>query len=154
MKLKTIVNKVTEGSITSVTLVVHEGDINVLEMDLSIEYATAKIEAFRVIPNGLGKSQQLIKKELEDKGVAKIEYEGASFGVDELDLSLLKNDMDKKEFHDKYMLEINSMIEDLDILKGSHIYEIDKVPGNPRASTVAKRLEKKRAIKTLKRNSI
>lgn len=51
--------------------------------------------------------------------------------------------MTKEEFVEKYSFEIRSIDHDLEILKSSHIYEIDKAPGVPRASTVALRLEKK-----------
>lgn len=40
-------------------------------------------------------------------------------------------------------LKIQSIRQDIEILKKSQIYEIDRVPGVPRCSTVGTRLEKK-----------
>lgn len=44
---------------------------------------------------------------------------------------------------EKYTLEIQSIWQDIEVLKKGQIYELDRVPGVPRCSTVGQRLEEK-----------
>ena len=46
------------------------------------------------------------------------------------------------KINDKYTLEIQQIINDLKILEQGQIYEIQNIPGVPRASTLADRLKK------------
>ena len=86
MKLKTIVNKVTDGSITSITLEVYN-EKNVLEMDFSIEYGIAVVDEARVLCEKPNEPLKLIKKELKDRGISTIKYKNNASSVDEFVLS-------------------------------------------------------------------
>lgn len=45
------------------------------------------------------------------------------------------------DFKNKYTLELQGIVSDLNILKSSQIYENQNVPGIPKCSTVGRRLE-------------
>lgn len=47
------------------------------------------------------------------------------------------------KLREKYTLEIQSIYQDIEVLKKGQIYELDRVPGIPRCSTVGRRLEEK-----------
>lgn len=47
------------------------------------------------------------------------------------------------KLREKYALEIQSIRQDIELLKNGQIYEIDQVPGVPRCSTIGQRLEEK-----------
>lgn len=44
---------------------------------------------------------------------------------------------------EKYTLEINQILQDIDKLKQNQIYEIDRVPGVAKCSTLGRELEEK-----------
>lgn len=81
MKLKTIVNKVTDGAITSVTIQVFEDKV-LLEIDFSIEYSIAAVESVRTYNKDLSTCLELIKQELKDRGIFSIKYKEKQFEVD------------------------------------------------------------------------
>ena len=50
------------------------------------------------------------------------------------------------KLREKYTLEIQSIYQDIEVLKKGQIYELDRVSGIPRCSTVGRRLEEKLTI--------
>ena len=85
MKVRTIVNKVIDGSITSITLEVYN-EKNLLEMDFAIEYGVAEVKDVRTLCEDPNEPLELIKKELKDRGISIIKYEKKEVCLDDFSL--------------------------------------------------------------------
>lgn len=54
-----------------------------------------------------------------------------------------EGEVNTMKLRERYALEIQSIWQDVETLKNGQIYELDRVPGVPRCSTVGQNLEKK-----------
>lgn len=81
MKIRTIVNKVSDGAIVAITLEVYD-KVNLLEMDLNIEYSIANIADLRIFCPQANDCLKLIIDELKARGILSIKYNGAAYSID------------------------------------------------------------------------
>ena len=86
MKLRTIVNKVTDGSITSVTIEVFE-ETNLLEIDIMIDYGVATIVEMRTCFDNYLDCLDLVKEEMKNRGIFSIKYKDVTYSIDSFELN-------------------------------------------------------------------